>query len=184
MILTDTLKADLYRYSGRIDFMSFLKIMRNPGFRFTFIFRKLKTTSFFNPFRFVLKILYSKYSFKYGYQIPLTVKIGKGLMLPHFGGIVVNSKTVIGNNCNILQGVTLGNTKRGKNMGAPTIGDKVYIGPNAVVVGGIFIGDNVLIAPNSFVNINIPSNSIFVSGKIINKDDATEGYLLNILTSN
>jgi serine O-acetyltransferase len=105
-------------------------------------------------------------------------------MLPHFGGIVINSKTVIGNNCNILQGVTLGNTKRGKKMGAPTIGNKVYLGPNAVVVGGVFIGDNVLIAPNSFVNIDIPSNSIFVSGKIINKDNATEGYLLNILSSN
>ena len=181
MILNENIKGDLYRYNSKTDFVSFLKMLRGPGFRFLFIYRKLQTLNKLNPLRLIFKLLYSRYSFKYGYQIPAVVKIGKGLLLPHFGGIVINSKSIIGENCNILQGVTIGNAKRGKNEGAPIIGDKVYIGPNAVVIGGIRVGNNVLIAPNSFVNVNIPSNSVFVAGKILEREDATVGYISNCI---
>lgn len=82
-------------------------------------------------------------------------------------------------NCNIAQNVTIGMENRGKRKGCPTIGDKVRIGAGAVVVGKITIGDDVLIAPNSFVNCDVPSHSIVLGNpcKIVYRENATEGYI-------
>ncbi len=182
MIITQT-DADLYRYAGRSDFKAFIKFWKHPGFRFIYCFRNYKSASRYSIKWFLFKFLYRRYFIKYGIQIPIGVEIGDGLMLPHFGGIVINSKSKIGKNCNILQNVTIGNTKRGKLRGTPKIGNKVYIGPSVTIVGGITIGDNVLIAGNAFVNFDVPANSIVIGnpGKIIPKEDATEGYIENIM---
>lgn len=94
---------------------------------------------------------------------------------------MINPKTIIGKNCNIAQGVTIGQQNRGKNEGYPVIGDEVWIGPNAVIVGKINIGKNVLIAPNAFVNFDVPDNSV-VSGnpaKIYPNEKATDDYINN-----
>ena len=181
MITQDT-QADLYRYSKKTDIKSFIKFWRHPGFRFIYCFRRYKSAKKYTPEWFIFKFLHRRYFIKYGIQIPVQVEIGMGLMLPHFGSIVMNSNSKVGKNCNILQNVTLGNTKRGNKSGAPTIGDCVYIGPSATVVGGITIGDNVLIAANTFVNFDVPSNSIVIGNpaKIIPKENATEGYINNI----
>ena len=121
--------------------------------------------------------------FKYGFQIPASTQIGKGFYIGHFGTIVINEKTKIGDNCNIVHGVTIGQANRGKMRGCPMIGDKVWIGTGAVIVGRVSIGSNVLIAPNSFVNFNVPDNSVVLGnpGKIISKTNATEGYINSIL---
>lgn len=108
-------------------------------------------------------------------------RIGKGLFIGHNGPIIINSKAVIGDNCNIATGVTIGQENRGKRLGCPTIGNKVWIGTNSTIVGKISIGDNVLIAPNSYVNFDIPSNSIVVNGKIIKSRKATEYYISDIV---
>ena len=73
--------------------------------------------------------------------------------------------------------------KRGKRVGCPVIGDEVWIGANSVVVGGIKVGNNVLIAPGSFVNFDVPDNSIVIGnpGKVIERMDATEGYIINLI---
>lgn len=75
-------------------------------------------------------------------------------------GITINPKAIIGNICNIHKGVTIGQERRGKRKGTPTIRNRVWIGVGAVIVGNIIIGDDVMIAPNSFVNIDITSHSI------------------------
>ncbi|MGY5851070.1 hypothetical protein [Salegentibacter sp. F14] len=90
--------------------------------------------------------------------------------LNHYGNIIVNQGVEIGDNCNVTHGVTIGNVSRGRLKGCPKIGDRVWIGANAVVVGNINIGDDVLIAPLSYVNWDIPNNAV-VSGnpcKILN----------------
>lgn len=183
MFVSDDIIADQFRLTKKKDLKSFFYCMKSPGFRFLFFFRKLQQTKKMNPLWLFYKIMYRHYFIKYGFQIPISVKIGKGLLLPHFGGIVINSKSKIGNNCNILQNVTLGNTKRGVKKGAPIIGNKVYIGPSATVVGGITVGDNVLIVGNSFVNFDIPSNSIVIGNpaKIISRDNAVDAYIDNVV---
>ena len=118
---------------------------------------------------------------KYGFQIYPETEIGEGLYLGHWGHLVINPTAKIGKNCNIAQGVTIGQANRGKNEGVPEIGNEVWIGPNAVVVGKISIGNNVLIAPNAYVNFDVPGNSIAMGNpaQIIAKENATEGYINN-----
>ena len=116
-------------------------------------------------------------------QIPTIAKIGKGLFINHFGRVIVNSNAVLGNNVTICTGVVIGQTNRGKKQGAPQIADKVWIGANAVLVGKINIGTDVLIAPNSFVNFDVPPHSIVVGNpaRIISRENATEGYIDNMV---
>lgn len=105
--------------------------------------------------------------------------IGPGLYIGHPYCITIGGSAVIGSNCNIHKGVTIGRENRGEREGIPTIGNDVWIGINAVIVGKIVIGDDVLIAPNSFVNSDIPSHSIVFGNPCIvqHKDKATEGYI-------
>ena len=116
---------------------------------------------------------------KYGFQIYPETEIGEGFYLGHWGALVINPKAKIGKNCNIAQGVTIGQANRGRNEGFPTIGDHVWIGANAVIVGNITIGNNVLIAPNSYVTSSVPNNSIVIGNpaQITPKENATEGYI-------
>jgi serine O-acetyltransferase len=174
------IKADLYRYKDEITSFSVLKGLSVPGFRYTYFLRK---SSFYSNktipgvfYRFMLLV----HSYFYGFQINPSTKIGKGLYIGHRGTIIINSKAVIGECCNLSPGITIGQTNRGTKKGAPVIGSKVWIGTNAVLVGNISIGDNVLIAPNAYVNIDIPANSIVIGNpaKIISKEDPTAGYVL------
>lgn len=119
------------------------------------------------------------YQIKYGFQIYPETQIGEGFYLGHWGSLVINPDTIIGKNCNIAQGVTIGQQNRGKNEGSPVIGDEVWIGANAVIVGAVTIGSNVLIVPNSYVNFDVPPNSVVLGNpaKIIPTENATEGYI-------
>ena len=107
--------------------------------------------------------------------------IGPGLYLGHVYCITINADTIIGKNCNIHKGVTIGQENRGKRKGAPKIGNSVWIGVNATVVGNITIGDDVLIAPNTFVNCDVPSHSVVYGNPCIIKpyEEATKNYITN-----
>ncbi len=113
----------------------------------------------------------SRLTYKLGIFIPATTKIGSGFYIGHFGGIVVNKQSIIGKNCNISQGVTLGKANRGKNKGYPRLGDNIYIGPGAKIVGAVKIGNNVAIGANCVVTKDIPDNSVVVGvpGKVISQ---------------
>lgn len=78
--------------------------------------------------------------------------------------------------------MTIGQENRGRRKGAPTIGNKVWMGVNSTIVGNITIGDDVLIAPNSYVNFDVPPHSIVIGnpGKIIHREKATQDYINNL----
>lgn len=165
-----------YGYKG---IKGFIKALFIPGFRYTLIIRLIQKKTLFG---FIYKLLWRFFSRWYGIQIQYNTVIGEGLYIGHFGNIIVNGDTKIGKNCNIAQGVTIGATNRGDRRGAPTIGDSVWIGANAIVVGKICIGNNVMIAPGAFVNKDVPDNSICLGNpmKIITKElDPTLGYINN-----
>ena len=97
-----------------------------------------------------------KYSGKLGYQIPENT-FGPGLNIYAYGFIIVNPHAKIGKNCTIYPGVVIG----GKvENGYPIIGDNVFIGASAKVLGGVAVGNNVYIAPNAVVVKDIPDNQI------------------------
>jgi hypothetical protein len=79
-------------------------------------------------------------------QIPDRAEIGAELYLEHFGPVAVNPAAGIGRHVNLAVRVTIGQTKRGARAGSPTIGDRVWSGTNAVIVGSIRVGDGALIA--------------------------------------
>jgi serine O-acetyltransferase len=180
--LKEVVESDLFRYFGKISLKSFIfALLKIPGFRFTFFFRLSSFFSKKNPVYYLNQLLYRRYFFKYGIQIPISTTIGRGFYIGHFGNIVINGQVKIGDNCNISNGVTIGQTNRGDKAGVPTIGNLVWIGVNSVIVGKIKIGNNVLVAPNSFVNTDVPDNSIVIGNpaKIIKKISATQGYINN-----
>ena len=184
--MNQTIKADLYRYNGLQGFSGFIKGLRIPGFRYTYIYRTLKESKKYSLKWFFFYFLHTRYSYKYGFQIPSNTEIGKGFYIGHFGSLVINGKAKIGINCNVAHNVTIGQANRGKLKGYPSIGNNVWIGTGSVIVGNINIGSNVLIAPNSFVNIDIPDNSLVIGNpcKIINKENPCEGYINFTINSN
>lgn len=127
------------------------------------------------------KIFLRVFSFCYYCEIPSTTRIGPGLYIGHPYNITLNPKTVIGRNCNIHKGLTIGGENRGTRKGVPIIGNEVWIGINVTIVGKVIIGDDVLIAPNSYVNCNVPSHSIVFGNPCVikHREYATEGYITN-----
>lgn len=113
-----------------------------------------------------------------GISLPYSAKIGSHFYIGHFGGIIINAKAVIGNNCNISQGVTVGVSGREDTRGVPTIGNNVYIGANAVVAGKIIIGDNCVIAGNSLV-VNSIKDGVTVAGvpAVVINNNTSKDYI-------
>ena len=112
-------------------------------------------------------------------QIPPSTQIGPGFYIGHCGRIIINPDASLGKNINIATGVTIGQENRGARKGTPIIGDSVWIGTNSVIVGNIHIGNDVLIAPLTFVNMDVPDHSIVVGNpaRIISRNPATQGYI-------
>jgi len=90
-----------------------------------------------------------------GISIPLRCQIGGGLQMPHTNGIVINVGAKVGFNCDIYQQVTIGDMK-----GCPTIGNGVFIGPGAKILGPIFVGDGACIGANALVIRNVPPGGL------------------------
>ena len=90
--------------------------------------------------------------------------IGAGLFIPHAGYVVVASNAIIGLHCTLTQGVTIGHGAGGNvsQLDSPAIGDRVYIGPGAAVLGPIEIGDDALIGANAVVIRSVPPRAVVV----------------------
>lgn len=176
-------KADLYRYGGLKGTKGFFRGLFIPGFVYMYFFRKASKNRKYSIKWFFYTFFLRRYGYKYGFQFPPSVQIGEGFYIGHYGTIVINGKAKVGKNCNIAHGVTIGQTNRGRLKGYPTIGNNVWIGTGSVIVGNIKIGSNVLIAPNSFVNFDVPEHSLAIGNpaKVVNKENPTEGYINNIL---
>ena len=150
--MLEYLKSDLYRYEGNISFKSFVKYYRkNAGFRFLVAYRLVNEQGLLK----LLGLILLTFRDKQRIQILRETKIGYGLYISHGGPVVVNPSTVIGNNCNLSQFVTIGSNE-GK---AAVIGDNVYIGPNTCLVEDVTIGDNVTVGAGSVVTKDIPANA-------------------------
>lgn len=97
-----------------------------------------------------------------GIEIHPGAKIGKRLFIDHGMGVVIGETTVIGDDCTLYQGVTLGGTGKDTGKRHPTLGNNVMVGAGAKVLGPLTIGNNVKIASNAVVLDDIPDNSTAV----------------------
>lgn len=136
------IRSDLYRYTGIVSLKDAVKqYVSNRSFRYTFWLRLSMVDNF--VLRTISKFAHKFLSNKYGIQIPRIAEIGYGLYIGHHMSVVLNSTTVIGNNCNLSQFVTIG-SNHGK---AAKIGNNVYIGPNVCIVENVVIGDTLELEP-------------------------------------
>lgn len=149
-------------------------LMTDHALRFLWVLRKTQRSS--NP---IWRLMLQHMRERYGLEISRSSDIGPGLYLGHAYNITVNPAAIIGSNCNLHKGVTIGQENRGKREGAPVIGDCVWIGVNATLVGKISVGNDVLIAPGAYVNCDVPSHSIVLGNpcRVISRDNATDGYI-------
>jgi len=97
-----------------------------------------------------------------GIEIHPGAQIGSGLFIDHGMGIVIGETAVIGNNCTIYHGVTLGGTGHGKGKRHPTIGDNVLIGAGAKLLGPFKVGNNVMVGANAVLLSEVPDNATVV----------------------
>lgn len=174
-----SVKEDIYRYQGplcsklKVRLLYFLK----PHTRYMWYFRHYhnsKVKCFWSLLLYVSK-------YRNGIQIPAQTKIGRGFRMLHFGNVVIHPDAVIGDNCNVAQGVLIGESYNHGKIGVPSIGDNCCLFANSIVIGGVSIGNNVLIAPGAFVNFDVPDNSIVIGnpGKILRREDSpTKKYIV------
>lgn len=180
------IEQDLLRY-GRVKdfgfgvFFRYVFVEVIPGIKFSIIFRLCQHYRYKNKLLFYFFFLWlRRIKYRYGFDISYRTKIGKGLYIGHFGGIVIHGDTEIGENCTISQGMTIGILNRGKNAGIPKIGDRVFIGPSAVILGGITIGDDVLVGANAVVNFDVPDKAVVAAPATqIISAKGSEGYIGN-----
>lgn len=114
--------------------------------------RKLANVSYWLLYRMVETIT--------GISLPKSVVIGGGLRIWHFGGIFINPDVVIGKNCTLRQGVTIGNRK--EDGPVPTLGDNVDVGAYAQILGGIRLGNDCKIGAMTVVLTDVPDGATAV----------------------
>lgn len=171
---------DLYRYYGDKGESFAKRLLRPVELKYIALFRKANSCKF-RPLKLYYTLKLKLISNKTYIQIPQRTKIGEGFYIGHSGRVIINPNAVLGKNINISTGVTIGAENRGERKGAPTIEGNCWIGTNSVIVGNVNIGEDVLIAPLTFVNFDVPPHSIVIGNpaKIIHKENATEGYIEN-----
>lgn len=175
------IKSDLYRYTASTSLASAIKAyIKIPGFRLTFWYRLAHGKGLL---ALICAIILRHYNYKFGIDLSRETKIGPGLYIGHFSGIVITPGATIGKNVNISQNVTIGVTavKSDNPKRYPIICDNVYIGTGAVILGGIEIGHHAAIGANSVVTHNIEPYSRVVGApaRTINTK-GTDNMLMNL----
>lgn len=160
-------KSDLYRYNGARGVVGFLRVWwREPGFRLVCHMRLCRALRETPATRWgvyhLVKFFYGRSCVRYGVYLDPSMELGGGLFLPHPCAIIVNRRVAIGANCNLSQGVTIGVGNRGSYPGVPIIGNRVFIGPGAVILGGISVGDGAAIGANAVATRPVEAGAVAV----------------------
>jgi serine O-acetyltransferase len=177
--------SDLYRWNGQMS-MSLLisHLFQGESYKYSFWMRTCRFARSHPLLKYSLyplaAIMLNHYRYKLGISIPYQTDISSGLYIGHFGGVVVHPLAKIGKNCNISQGVTIGQANRGKYKGYPCIGDNVFIGPGAKILGAVHIGNDVAIGANCVVTKDVPDNAVVagVPGRVISFEGTTD-YIIH-----
>lgn len=178
--MNNAFKKDLYRYYGEEGEPFLKKIFRPLEIQYLAVYRKANSCRFL-PLKIFYMLKLRHLSNRTQIQIPARTSIGEGFYIGHFGRVIIHPEAKLGKNVNIATGVTIGTENRGKRKGTPVIGDCCWIGTNAVIVGNVKIGSDVLIAPLTYVNFDVPDHSIVIGnpGRIIPRENAAEDYVCN-----
>jgi serine O-acetyltransferase len=170
-----TVQADLHRFREEGDSLRVMvRGLLSQGFQALIVYRIFRW--FYErriptqPLRFFVERFIEIIT---GISIPAQAKIGKGLRIHHFGGIMLHSTAIVGEYCTIYHGVTLGD--RGSWGDAPRVGNRVLIGAGAKLIGEIVIGDDCVIGANAVVHTSVPTCHIAVGvPAVVKKREVTK----------
>ena len=178
--MNNKFSKDLYRYYGEKGESLIQRILRPTELKYTALLRKAQGCKF-KPLKSYYTVRLKLMSYKTHIQIPARTRIGDGFYIGHTGRVIIHPDAILGKNINVGTGVTIGYENRGKRKGAPRIEGNCWIGTNSVVVGNVTIGEDVMIAPLTFVNFDVPPHSIVIGNpaKIIHKENSTQDYICN-----
>jgi serine acetyltransferase len=157
--LLAVLKEDLAAHQGD---------WRRPGFRAvaTYRFGVWRLTVQSRILRRILtsiyKMMYRRVRDRLGIELDCSAKVGRRLVIAHQHGIVIHGNSVIGDDCLIHQGVTLGNKSWKFPGDAPHLGNRVNVGAGAKILGAVKIGDDAVIGANAVVLQDVPSGATAV----------------------
>lgn|SRR3989338_9051490 len=172
------LRADMRRFSQARDRRNLFKevfyLLFDQGFWAVLIYRfcrylycmRIPVLSLI--LRFFAFLLFKLVEIICGISVPPSVDVKAGFYIGHFGGIIIHYKVRIGKNCSIGTGVVVGTRGLG-DEGVPVIGDNVYVGVGAKILGAVKIGNNVKIGANAVVLTDVPDNAtaVGIPAKII-----------------
>lgn len=170
-------RYDYYRMTGTAwsgSVGNWLQLLLHHHLRFVYLLRRYERRK-----SILTRFLLYRMTRRFALEISTDAVIGEGLYLGHPYQITVAEGVRIGRNVNLHKGCTIGRENRGKRVGVPSIGDRVFVGIGSVIVGNITIGNDVLIAPNSYVNFDVPPHSIVIGNPAVvhHRDEATESYV-------
>ena len=153
----DKIRYDLGAYQSRDPAArSKLEIfLLYSGFHAVFWYRLSHWLFLHNRF-FLARLVSQLTKFFTGIEIHPGATIGRGVVIDHGSGVVIGETTVIGDDCTLYQGVTLGGTGKDTGKRHPTLGNNVLVGSGAKVLGPFQVGDNSKIASNAVVLKEIP----------------------------
>jgi serine O-acetyltransferase len=109
------------------------------------------------PLSILYRFLFRRVRNGYGIELPYSVTLGRRIIIEHQGAIVIHGNCVIGDECIIRQGVTIGNRYLNRPLEAPRLGRRVNLGAGAKILGGITLGDDVVVGANAVVLNDVPS---------------------------
>ncbi len=182
MTAIEMLKMDAFRLYGRISCGCILKAaLVSRTFRVILTMRICQGLAHSNSMlRWTLplfKILHRLASHSAALDLPWHTEIGGGLALTHGWGLVVSAGARIGNNATLFHGATIGRRDRIahdgiRSTGYPTLEDDIWVGPHAIIVGGVVIGQGSRIAGGAFITESVPPYSIVIGNpaKVVKKN--------------
>ncbi len=157
------------------DWMAHKKDWTKPGFRAVAVYRfgvwrmKIEPKVLRVPFSIIYRFLYRYVRNIYGIDLPYTVELGRRVIIEHQSCIIIHGHSVIGDDCIIRQGVTLGNRYLNAPFDAPKLGKRVNVGAGVKILGKVMIGDDVNIGANAVVlsDIEQGQTAVGIPAKII-----------------
>lgn len=152
----------------REDFEAHGRDATRPGFQAVAVYRfgvwrmGVEPKPLRAPLSVLYRALYRTVRNVYGIELPYSAKIGRRVIFEHQHGIVVHGETVIGDDCIIRQGVTLGIRSMDRLTEAPVLGKGVNVGAGAVIIGAVHVGDGAAIGANAVVLKDVPAGALAI----------------------
>lgn len=164
------------------DWIAHGKDWTKPGFRAVAVYRfgvwrmKIKPIFLRAPLSILYRALFRKIRNGYGIELPYSAQLGRRVVIEHQSCIVIHGDCIIGDDCIIRQGVTMGNRYLDRPFDAPKLGKRVNVGAGAKLFGNITIGDDVNIGANAVVLSDIPpgKTAVGIPAKILSSQKSQD----------